>query len=149
MLGWMQSLLSKEADRPEVPESERVRLATCVLLMEAAKADEEFSPEERDRITAILRGRFALSDTEAAELVQASETARAERYDLWHFTHQINQACSVSEKVAIIEELWRVTFADGTLDGYEDHLVHKVAHLLNLNHPQLIEAKLRARDGAK
>src|SRR5690606_16761152 len=42
----------------------------------------------------------------------------------------------------ILREVWRVIYADGTLDGHEDYLVHKLAKLLNLNHPMLIEAKM-------
>ncbi|MCP4642028.1 MAG: hypothetical protein GY851_16415, partial [bacterium] len=49
----------------------------------------------------------------------------------------------------IIEEVWRVIFADGRLDGHEDYLVHKLARLLNLNHPQLIAAKVKVMEESK
>ena len=56
------------------------------------------------------------------------------------------QEChGVVEEMEVIEEVWRVIFADGTLDGHEDYLVHKLAKLLNLTHPQLIEAKMKVR----
>lgn len=134
---------------PQTPEKdsrsreERIRLATCVILLEAAQVDEEFLPEERDHIIGTLCGRFSMSPAEAAELVRSSAEKRGQQHDLWPFTHEINQYCSRQEKLEIIEEVWRVIYADGTLSGHEDHLAHKLAKLLNLAHPDLIEAKLR------
>jgi len=49
----------------------------------------------------------------------------------------------------IIEEVWRVIYADGTLEAHEDYLVHKLAKLLNLNHPQLIKMKMKAKNAGR
>ncbi len=143
MLNRLRDLFSAKVEAQEGSHAERLGLATCVILLEAAKADEEFTAEERDRIIAGLRRRFSLSQTEAEELIEASEAARDQSYDLWRFTNRINQSCPPAEKIAIIEEVWRVIYADGTLEAHEDYLVHKLAKLLNLNHPQLIDAKLK------
>ena len=83
--------------------------------------------------------------SEAGELLEASEEARNDSYDLWSFTRQINEAATPAERRSIVEEIWRVIYADGTLDAHEDFIVHKLAKLLKLNHPQLIEAKLKAK----
>ena len=32
---------------------------------------------------------------------------------------------------------------DGKLDRHEDHLMHRIARILNLTHPELIDAKVR------
>jgi len=66
--------------------------------------------------------------------------------DLWKFARIINKEYSVEEKVQTIEAVWRVIYADGRLDGHEDHLVHRLADLLRLSHSQLIEAKLRVKN---
>ena len=39
--------------------------------------------------------------------------------------------------------IWRVAYADGTIEKHEDYLVHKLARLLRLTHKQLIETKLK------
>ncbi|HEO70391.1 MAG TPA: TerB family tellurite resistance protein [Candidatus Hydrogenedentes bacterium] len=133
-----------ESTSPQI-DSERVRIAACVLLLEVAAADDEFSNAERSRIIAVLRARFDLSQTEAQELIEAAHDHRRLHYDLWHFTRTINEACTPSEKQSIIEEIWRVVYADGELEAHEDYMAHKLARLLNLNHPQLIQAKIRAK----
>ena len=145
MIGWIQALLSNEKEKQAVPPEDRVRVATCVLLMEAAQVDEYLAPVELEHITAALKSRFALSEQEVAELIQVAAEARADQSGLWHFTHEINEICTVPDKIAVMQEVWRVLFADGVLSGHEDHLAHKIAHLLNLNHPQFIQAKRRAR----
>ena len=143
MLSRFRRLFSQDPVADAEPEPDRVRLATCVLLLEAAGADNEFSPEECSRIIAAMRDRFDLSQEEAEELIEASQDRRDQSYDLWKFTRQVNELCTVNEKLEIIEQVWRVIYADGALDAHEDYLVHKLAKLLNLNHPQLINAKMK------
>jgi len=134
--------IEEETTAKADPE-EKLRMATCVILLEVAGADNEFSPEECEHIITALRERFQLSQDEAEEMIRVAQERRDESFDLWKFTNQINQACSNPEKVHIIEEVWRLIYADSVLDGHEDYLVHKLARLMNLKHPILIDAKLK------
>ncbi|MBX7256785.1 MAG: TerB family tellurite resistance protein [Candidatus Hydrogenedentes bacterium] len=143
MLEKLLQLLAPRQTDSAVDREERLRLATCIVLLEVAGADNEFSPAECQLIIDSLRTRFDLLQEEAEELIEVAQERRQEASGLWKYTNQINQSCSVEEKVGIIEEVWRVIYADGSLDGHEDYLVHKLADLMNLTHPQLIEAKMR------
>ena len=143
MFSLFKEIFNAQPDEPVPDIGERVRLATCVLLIEVASVDDEFAPEEQQRILSALEDRFQLPRDDAEKLLETAADTRAASTDLWHFTNQINQGCSPDEKRRIIEEIWRVIYADGRLDGHEDYLVHKLARLLNLNHPQLIEAKMK------
>jgi uncharacterized tellurite resistance protein B-like protein len=151
MLNRIFDLFTPQSLAPEGGEAspgERVQLATCVLLLEVAGSDDEFSAAECQRVIDILRDRFDLEQEDAEELINVAQERRSQSYDLFRFTSQINENCSKEEKKRIIEEVWRVVFADGRLDGHEDYMVHKMARLMNLNHPELIEAKMRVtRDG--
>lgn len=124
---------------------ERVRIATCVLVLEAAGADNEFSPQECAHIVELLQQRFELTQEDAEELIQTAVDRRAESHDLWKFTNVINQSCGLEEKLTILEEVWRIIYSDDILDGHEDYFAHKLARLLNVTHPQLIDAKMAAR----
>ena len=44
--------------------------------------------------------------------------------------------------------MWRVAYADGGLDPYEDHLVRKISNLLYVPHVQCMLARQRARGAA-
>jgi uncharacterized tellurite resistance protein B-like protein len=143
MLSHLKKLFVPEVPAVESDQPQRLQLATCIILLEVAGADDEFAPEECDHIIKSLCTRFSLSQPEAEELVETSNARRRKSFDLWQFTNQINQACTRDEKMEIIEEVWRVIYADGTLDAHEDYIAHKLAKLFRLNHPQLIAAKMK------
>ena len=130
----------------EQDEVERIQVATCVLLLEVAKSDDEFSSIEKTTITAILKKKFQISEEAIEELMGIAKRRRKKSIDLWEFTHLINENYSTEKKVKIVEAAWGVIYADKKLDKYEDHLVHKLARLLRLRHSDLIEAKLRVLD---
>lgn len=141
----LRKLFQKLSSEPqaELPDTaDRVPLAVCVLLLEVARSDEEFADEERDQIVETLVRRFELSQEDAETLMATSTEERKESLDLWHFTHEVNKNCTRDEKREIITEIWRVIYADGTLDAHEDYLAHKFAKLLNLPHSELISAKM-------
>ena len=123
-----------------------IRIATCALFLEMSCIDGEFSDSEREYVVSILKRDFGLSDEHADALLEAAHGELKESIDLWRFTNLINQNYSLDEKLRIIETIWRIAYTDGRLDKHEDYLVHKLAKLLRLNHKQLIDAKLRAKE---
>ena len=68
----------------------KLRVATCVLLKEAATADSNFSSEEQEKIIQILKSRFQMDDTSVKELVDKSTMGKKNSTDLWYFTNLIN-----------------------------------------------------------
>ena len=140
----LKNIFVQEEQQPETFDSaERVKIATCVLMLEVARVDEEFSDDERDRILTTLRERYTLSDADAEELMQVSTESREQSADVWHFTNQINKLCKEEEKIEIIEEVWRVVVADGGIHGSETHFMRRLAKLLNLARHQVIDAKVK------
>jgi len=148
MLHLIKNLLSPSPPATdEIPEETdliSLTVAVCILLLEVARADDEFTQEEQNHILQTLQVRFSLSPEEARDLIEISTAKREESFDLWRFTNRINEALNPGEKRKVLEEVWRVIYADGTLDAHEDYLVHKLARLLNLPHSDLIAAKLKA-----
>ena len=143
MMKRLYDVLFPSGPARDLDHAARLPLATCVVLLEAARADDHFSDEERRHILEVLQTRFRLNPEEAEELLHEATTVSNESNDLWQFTHTINQSYTQEQKIEIKEEVWRLVLSDGTLDGMEDHLAHKLRNLLNLNHPQMIEAKLK------
>ena len=48
---------------------------------------------------------------------------------------------SMGEKATIVEMLWRVAYADGRLDKYENSLVLKISDLLYVNRARVMRLK--------
>lgn len=126
-------------------EASRLRLATAVLLLEAAHADSEFADDERAAVTKTIRARFALDDAGAAELLEAARQARRETGDLYQFARQLNESFPLPRKLAVAELLWDVVYSDGTLEAHEDALMHKLGTLLGLRHEDLMALKRKVR----
>ena len=145
----LKNMLTKRTEAVLEPqekgETERLQVATCIILLEVAKSDDEFSSIEKATVKAILKKKFDVSAEAVEELMEMASKKREESVDLWQFTNLINKNYTKEEKIKIVESAWRVIYADEKLDGYEDHFVHKLAKLLQLDHSELIEAKLKIK----
>lgn len=130
---------------PEKDDFERIQVATCIILLEVAKSDDEFSSIEKATLTAILKKKFDLSAEAVEELLEIADKKREESTDIWQFTNLINQNYTEEEKKKIVEAAWKIIYSDEKLDKYEDHFVHKLTKLLQLKHTDLIEAKLKVK----
>ncbi|MGE0333141.1 MAG: TerB family tellurite resistance protein [Ramlibacter sp.] len=125
-----------------------LQLAAAVLLAEVMRAQPEISPAERAAALAALQRRFALDADELARLLGQAEAQAAQANDFYRFTSRLNDHCSQPDKVALVEAMWQVAYADGALDAHENHVISKVAGLLHVTHGDYIAAKLRAREQA-
>jgi len=121
------------------------RVATCALLLEMANIDGEFSEDERARIITVLRKEFGVAEDELESLMEAALQEIEGSIDWWQYTNLINKNYSREEKIQIIENIWKIAYADGRLEAHEDYLVHKLADLLGLDHSELIRAKLKIK----
>jgi uncharacterized tellurite resistance protein B-like protein len=122
-----------------------IQIATCAVLLEVARADDDFSADERKLIVETLAREFSLAQADVEELLAVASQKVDDSIDTWGFTNTLNRNLSVSEKIKIIEIIWRVIYSDDHLSHHEDALVHKLSFLLALTHDQLIAAKLKAR----
>ena len=124
----------------------KLRAATCVLLLEAATADSNFSSEEQEKIIQILKSRFQMDDTSVKELIDKSTMEKKNSTDLWYFTSLINENLDNEEKYDLMELVWEVIYSDGTLDKFENYIAHKLLNMLNLDHSRFIELKMKAKN---
>lgn len=125
---------------------ERVQVATCALLMEVAHSDGHYQAVEAKVVHDLLARKFNLSPAMVAELIDYSHQHREESLDLFQFAREINAHFSREEKLDVMEGVWRVIYADGTLDKYEEALARQFASLLRLGHKDVISRKLKVLD---
>ncbi|GAB6042455.1 tellurite resistance TerB family protein [Endothiovibrio diazotrophicus] len=133
---------------PALRDAEHTRrLAVAALLLEMARMDEEVTTEESAAVERTVREQFGLREGESRALLALAEKEREASVDYFQFTRLINDHGSAEEKRWIVEALWRIAFADGHLDRYEEHLVRRLADLLYVPHADFIAAKHRALGG--
>lgn len=143
MLKRIVGLLSSPAKEEPREEEQRIQLATCVLLLEIAHADGDFQRDEEELIGELLEKHFRIDPETAAELLELAHDLRTESHDLHQFTRDINSNFDQREKEQIIESFWRLVYADGHLDHFEEALMRQLGSLVGLSHRQLIDAKLK------
>ena len=155
MLDMFKSIIKTMKAQPADPAADKtddeleLQIATCALLLEMAHADDEFTADEEARIAEMVQQRFELSREAFEELKALSEQRRREQIDLWGFTSTIKKNFSHSQKMQVMEMLWSVVYADEELADYEDHLIHTLAKLLDIDHRDMIAAKVKVIQESK
>lgn len=141
------SFMTPAAGRSSGQREHEPRLAAAMLLVEVMRAD-PVDAAERDAVLAALRRKFDLADDELAQLVELAQAQGHASYDYHRFTSSLNQHFSQPQKIALVEAMWEVAYADAHLAADERHLISKVAGLLHVTHGEYIGAKLRAKEAA-
>ena len=145
-----ESTVATAARAAEVEEREHgYHVATAALLVEMMRADYEIQPREREAVLRALAAAFDdLSPEETRDLLARAEERADDATSLYEFTQHINRRLDPEQKAHVVELLWRVAYADGDLDKYEEHLVRRIADLIHVPHSVFIRMKHKARGEA-
>jgi len=151
MLGFIKNLISND-DTANVNQVSKkynsetqLQIATCALFLEIANSDDEFSIEEKFFIEKTMRDEFNLADELVDELLALATQQTDESVSLYEFTDIINKSYDRDAKLVIIKNLWRLVYADGKLDKYEEYFMRTISRNLHLEHSDMIATKLEAK----
>lgn len=137
---------SPDSGTPRQHSFEERQLAAAALMVEAASLDDDFDTGERDRIETLLQNHFSLSAAEARDLLSAGEQASSDSVEWQGFTRAIKDGFEPEERIALIEMLWEVAYADGRVHDYEASLIRRITGLLYVSDRDSGEARKRVRD---
>ena len=116
-----------------------------VLLWEVAQADEKFLPSEESRLKEILKVYGKIEDEDMPIVLRAIKEASIDRIDLHTFTKEVGRDISFDVKISILEDLFRIACADEELDNAEHEMIRKISGLLQIDHRDFIDAKIRVK----
>jgi uncharacterized tellurite resistance protein B-like protein len=122
-----------------------LQIAVAVLLHEARRADYDIGAAETASAERALADLFELVPAECAALLEAGRARAQQLTSFFPPVSVIKREFSIEDRVRLVEHLWRVSFADGKLNYYEDHYVRKIARLLYVPNTQSMLARNRAR----
>ncbi len=126
--------------------NQKIDIAACALFIEIAKADGQFTDEERKFIISEMKSTFSLDDRYVNDLILLAEQRVKESVSLYEFSGVINTTFTFKEKIELIESLWKLIYKDEKLNQYEDHLIKRIAATINVEHKQIINAKLWVKE---
>jgi len=148
----MIKALEKLFDKLNTPDSQPVlsehelNLAIAALLVEVATINQDFDEKEWEQLQALMISECKLSQEDALAIAEEAEKASANSASLYDFTQRINQHCDYKQKIVLVEGLWKIAYADGELDKYEEHIIRRIADLIHVSHRDFIQAKIQVRD---
>lgn len=139
--------------QPEISDgitnAKGIEYATAALLIELAKSDFAEHPTERQLIIAMLQDTFALADADLQELLALAESGTSDANDIFQFTSLVNDHYTNDQKIMLLENFWKVAYADGRLDKYEEQFIRKVAGLINLPPSEFTKTKHRVKQSVE
>lgn len=130
MIRHLRSLFGQSSEIFSASGHDEQQLAAAALLVEVATIDTNFDHQERERIIDFVRSRFSLSDAEADALLEKARSEVDGATQLYAFTTAIKNGFSYQDRVALMESLWEVVYADGKADPFEDQLMRRIGGLI-------------------
>jgi len=127
-----------------IPLERRLHMATAALMVEMLHVDEQVTEQEEEKLQQLLKQRFNLSDREIESLIDLANNEKHEATDYYQFTSLLNEHYSQQQKIALVEDLWKLAYADHELDKYEEHLLRRLAELLHVPHKDFMQTKHKA-----
>tara|TARA_B110000971_G_C19707308_1_gene362616 strand:+ start:198 stop:626 length:429 start_codon:yes stop_codon:yes gene_type:complete len=103
----------------------------AALLIHAAKIDEAYSEKEKDIIKKVLI-ELGAESSNIEKLISDAAILEENSNQILDFTKEIKNA-SESDKIRVIESLWRIIYSDDSADMYETNLMRRLAGLLYID----------------
>lgn len=145
LMQFVKDTLSETAEEPESRDG-AIRLATAVVLLDVAYADEQMTESEESKVIEHLQSAFGLDEQSVRELIEMASQIRRETIDHWQMTNQIRSATTFQDRMEIVRTMWRIVYADGHFHQYEGYLVRKLSDLLGIEHRLMIDVKMKIRE---
>ncbi len=149
MINKIKDLITRFNTKEETTEESSPNLldnACAALLVEIAFADKDFDETEKTSLKQSLIETYAVDESDIEEIIKDAEETVSESTSLYGYTRVVNDEFEYEDKLSLLKNLWKVAYADGNLDKYEEHLIRKISDLIHISHTDYINIKLEIRD---
>jgi len=140
------SSLGADAPNDQQTSEHDIDLCCFALMVNIAKIDSVFDPDEYKAILNIGQQHFGLTEAEANALLEEAISSSDDAVSLHQYTSIVNENFDEPQKFSLVTKLWQVAYTDGEIDRYEEHIIRRIADLVHLDHMRFIEAKLGAQN---
>ena len=103
----------------------------AALLIHAAKIDENYEDRERDIIKKTLI-ELGAESSNIDKLISEASIIEENSNQILDFTREVKNAPE-SDRIRIIESLWKIIYSDNSADMYETNLMRRLAGLLYID----------------
>jgi len=112
-----------------------------VLMLQLADADFNSSEQEHQLVLDYLVKEYGLAATQAESVFAEAFKLAGDATCLHAFTSKL-KVLTEAERLKLLDQLWQVAYADGTIDPNEEAMLRHVADLLFIKHSDFVKSKL-------
>ena len=145
-MNFFKKIFQNEESEDPIIDDKTSTKACVALLLETSMADEILDESELMALKNTLQKDFQINEDEIDELIDIAKENVEDSTSLYEFTRDINDNFDAAERVKLIESMWKIAYADGNIDKYEEHIIRKVSNLIYVAHSDFIKAKLSAKE---
>ena len=144
MLDAIHSFFQQVLSAPEQRDNQTLtlELASAALLCEVMRADYDSSEAERAALKQMLMTRYRLNEQDVSQLMALAEAEVDDAVDHYQFVSLIKQHYGYDQRLELVNLMWQLAWADGSLDPLEEHRIRRLADLLHVSHSDFIRSKL-------
>ena len=103
----------------------------AALLIHAAKIDENYDDKENEIIKKTLI-ELGAESSDVDNLIMKAANIEENSNQILNFTKEVKNA-PLSDKIKIVESLWKIIYSDDSADMYEANLMRRLAGLLYID----------------
>ena len=136
---------TEESEKPTIDDNTSTK-ACIALLLETSMADEVLDESELMALKNTLQKDFQINEDEIDELIDLAKENVEDSTSLYEFTRDINDNFDATERVKLIESMWKIAYADGKLDVNEEKLIRRLADLIKIKDIEVLKLKDSAKN---
>ena len=138
--------LFKKNNKNTKNENHLSLISIAALLIHSAKIDENFTEKERNIIKKALI-EMGAEEINLEEILKDAELKEKDSNQILEFTKEVKNM-EESNKIIIIETLWRIIYSNKDADIYETNLMRRLAGLLYIDNKTMGDIKEKIKNNS-
>ena len=149
----LKDQLGKESKGAADPKEVKIhinnlqQIATAVLLVEVAAADNEIVKQEAEAVCRVMQHQLGIPEDEVPQLVEIAVESRKKSGKIDEFVEILADRLGIRERQVILAMIWKVVIADGKIDDFEKEFAADIQYRFRLTDAQGKEARKMADEG--
>ena len=127
----MTSFFKKREKAKDIVSIDKSYSNIAALLIHVAKIDENYEDKEKEIIKKTLI-ELGASSSNIDKLILDALVIEENSNQILNFTREVKNAPE-SDKIRIVESLWKIIYSDDNADMYETNLMRRLAGLLYID----------------
>jgi uncharacterized tellurite resistance protein B-like protein len=143
----MINFFKNKNEEKDIANDDKSYSNIAALLIHVAKIDENYEDKEKEIIKKTLIELGAASST-IDKLILDASIIEENSNQILNFTREVKNAPE-SDKIRIIESLWKIIYSDDSADMYETNLMRRLAGLLYIDAKTMGDLKEKIKQELK